>query len=146
MPGSRNILSVSLLSCITAFAQQAAPPPAPAPTPAPLPKLSTTVAVVDSLKEYHLDETSLATKTPVKLLDLPQSVQVYPNQLIEDRAILEGNELFRNVSGLNQSTYSAMVFRGFTQREILYNGARGIHLGPWTATLTTQVSAQARFG
>ena len=82
----------------------------------------------------------------MKLLDLPQSVQVYPNQLIEDRAILEGNELFRNVSGLNQSTYSAMVFRGFTQREILYNGARGIHLGPWTATLTTQVSAQARFG
>ncbi len=142
MPGSRNILAVSLLSCITAFAQQAAPPP----TPALLPKLSTTADVVDSLKEYHLDETSLATKTPVKLLDLPQSVQVYPNQLIEDRAILEGNELFRNVSGLNQSTYSAMVFRGFTQREILYNGARGIHLGPWTATLTTQVSAQARFG
>ena len=84
---------------------------------------------MDSLKEYHLDETSLATKTPVKLLDLPQSVQVYPNQLIEDRAILEGNDLFRNVSGLNQSTYSAMVFRGFTQREILYNGARGNPFG-----------------
>jgi iron complex outermembrane receptor protein len=30
---------------------------------------------------------------------------------------------------MNQSTYSAMVFRGFTQRELLYNGARGNPFG-----------------
>jgi iron complex outermembrane recepter protein len=87
------------------------------------------VEVVESLREYHLEESALATRVNVRLLDVPQSVQVYPNQLIEDRAILEGNELFRNVSGLNQSTYSAMVFRGFTQREILFNGARGNAFG-----------------
>jgi iron complex outermembrane receptor protein len=87
--------------------------------------VSASVDVVESLKEYHLEETSLATRTPTRLIDLPQSVQVYPNQLIEDRAILEGNELYRNVSGLNQSTYSAMTFRGFTQRELLFNGAHG---------------------
>jgi iron complex outermembrane recepter protein len=56
-------------------------------------------------------------------------VLVFPNQLIKDRAILEGNELFRNVSGLNQNAYSAMTFRGFTQREILYNGLRGNPFG-----------------
>jgi iron complex outermembrane receptor protein len=94
-----------------------------------LEKITASVDVVESLKEYHLDETGLATKTNTRLIDLPQSAQVFPNQLIEDRAILEGNELFRNVSGLNQSTYSAMVFRGFTQREILYNGARGNPFG-----------------
>ena len=90
-----------------------------------LTQMSASVNVVESLKEYHLEETAVATRTPTRLIDVPQSVQVYPNQLIEDRAILEGNELFRNVSGINQSVYSAMVFRGFTQRELLFNGARG---------------------
>lgn len=94
-----------------------------------LERLSSSVDVVESLKEYHLEETSLATRTATRLIDLPQSVQVFPNQLIEDRAVLEGNELFRNVSGINQSPYSTMVFRGFTQREILYNGARGNPFG-----------------
>ena len=94
-----------------------------------LERMSASVDVVESLKEYHLEETAFATRTATRLLDLPQSVQIFPNQLIEDRAVLEGNELFRNVSGLNQSPYSTMVFRGFTQREILYNGARGNPFG-----------------
>lgn len=94
-----------------------------------LERLSASVDVVESLKEYHLEETSFATRTATRLIDLPQSVQIFPNQLIEDRAVLEGNELFRNVSGVNQSPYSTMVFRGFTQREILYNGARGNPFG-----------------
>ncbi len=94
-----------------------------------LEKITASIDVVASLKEYHLEESSIATRTNVRLIDLPQSVQVFPNQLIEDRAILEGNELFRNVSGLNQNVYSAMTFRGFTQREILYNGTRGNPFG-----------------
>ncbi len=94
-----------------------------------LEKIAESVDVVESLKEYHLEETGVATKTNTRLIDLPQSAQVFPNQLIEDRAILEGNDLFRNVSGINQNVYSAMTFRGFTQREILYNGARGNPFG-----------------
>lgn len=94
-----------------------------------LERMSASVDVVESLKEYRLEETGFATRTPTRLIDLPQSVQIFPNQLIEDRAVLEGNELFRNVSGINQSPYSTMVFRGFTQREILYNGARGNPFG-----------------
>jgi iron complex outermembrane receptor protein len=94
-----------------------------------LEKITASVDVVASLKEYHLEESGVATRVNTRLIDLPQSVQVFPNQLIEDRAILEGNELFRNVSGLNQNTYSAMTFRGFTQREILYNGLRGNPFG-----------------
>ncbi len=94
-----------------------------------LERMSASVDVVESLKEYHLEETSFATRTATRLIDLPQAVQIFPNQIIEDRAVLEGNELFRNVSGMNQSPYSTMVFRGFTQREILYNGARGNPFG-----------------
>ncbi len=94
-----------------------------------LEKISASVDVVASLKEYHLEESGVATRGNARLMDVPMSVQVFPNQLIEDRAILEGNELFRNVSGMNQNVYSAMTFRGFTQREILYNGLRGNPFG-----------------
>lgn len=94
-----------------------------------LEKITASVDVVASLKEYHLEESNIATRVNARLIDVPMSVQVFPNQLIEDRAILEGNELFRNVSGMNQNTYSAMTFRGFTQREILYNGTRGNPFG-----------------
>jgi iron complex outermembrane receptor protein len=94
-----------------------------------LEKISASVDVVASLKEYHLEESAVGTRVNTRLIDLPMSVQVFPNQLIEDRAVLEGNELFRNVSGMNQNTYSAMTFRGFTQREILYNGMRGNPFG-----------------
>ncbi len=94
-----------------------------------LEKISASVDVVASLKEYHLEESGVATRVNARLIDVPMSVQVFPNQLIEDRAILEGHELFRNVSGMNQNVYSAMTFRGFTQREILYNGTRGNPFG-----------------
>jgi iron complex outermembrane receptor protein len=91
--------------------------------------ITASIDVVASLKEYHLEDSSIATRVNTRLIDLPQSVQIFPNQLIEDRAILEGNELFRNISGLNQNTYSSMTFRGFTQREILFNGTRGNPFG-----------------
>lgn len=94
-----------------------------------LEKITATIDVVASLKEYHLEESGVGTRVNTRLLDLPMSVQVFPNQLIEDRAVLEGNDLFRNVSGMNQNVYSAMTFRGFTQREILYNGMRGNPFG-----------------
>lgn len=94
-----------------------------------LEKITASVDVVASLKEYHLEESGVGTRVNTRLIDVPMSVQVFPNQLIEDRAVLEGNELFRNVSGMNQNTYSAMTFRGFTQREILYNGLRGNPFG-----------------
>ncbi len=94
-----------------------------------LEKITASVDVVASLKEYHLEESNIGTRVNARLIDVPQSIQVFPNQLIEDRAILEGNELFRNVSGINQNVYSAMTFRGFTQREILYNGSRGNPFG-----------------
>lgn len=94
-----------------------------------LQQVSASVDVVADLREYHVLNSSIASRTDEPLIDIPQSVQVYPNQLIEDRSILEGNDLFRNVSGINFSTYSAMTFRGFTQREILYNGSRGNPFG-----------------
>lgn len=64
-------------------------------------------------------------KAPERLLDSAYVVQVIPEALLEDRQIQEISDLYRNISGVTDSPYSAMTFRGFTQREMLFNGVRG---------------------
>jgi len=65
------------------------------------------------------------TKSPVSLIDTPYAIQVIPQALLEDRNIQDIKDLYRNISGVTDSPYSAMTFRGFTQREVLFNGVRG---------------------
>jgi iron complex outermembrane receptor protein len=65
------------------------------------------------------------TKSPQNLIDLPYAVQVIPKALLDSRAIQDIKDLYRNISGMTDSPYTAMTFRGFTQREILFNGVRG---------------------
>ena len=87
--------------------------------------LSETVDVVGRISEYHTDNTTVATKIPALLIDTPQSITSISPQIIADRSATDVNDIYKNVAGLNQTTYSAVVFRGFTQRETLFNGVRG---------------------
>ena len=87
--------------------------------------LSETVNVVGRISEYHTEDTTVATKIPTRLIDTPQSITSISPQIIADRAATDVNDIYKNVAGLNQTTYSAVVFRGFTQRETLFNGVRG---------------------
>lgn len=87
--------------------------------------LAEMVEVVGRLSEYHTDDTTVAAKVPTRLIDTPQSITSISPQLIADRAATDVSDIYRNVAGLNQTTYSAVVFRGFTQRETLFNGVRG---------------------
>lgn len=87
--------------------------------------LSETVNVVGRISEYHTDDTTVATKIPTMLIDTPQSITAISPQIIADRSATDVNDIYKNVAGLNQTTYSAVVFRGFTQRETLFNGVRG---------------------
>jgi iron complex outermembrane recepter protein len=87
--------------------------------------LSETVDVIGRISEYHTDDTTVATKIPTRLLDTPQSITSISPQMITDRMATDVNDIYKNVAGLNQTTYSAVVFRGFTQRETLFNGVRG---------------------
>ncbi len=87
--------------------------------------LSETVDVVGRISEYHTEDTTVATKIPTRLLDTPQSITSISPQMITDRMATDVNDIYKNVAGLNQTTYSAVVFRGFTQRETLFNGVRG---------------------
>lgn len=87
--------------------------------------LSETVNVVGRISEYHTEDTTVATKIPTLLIDTPQSITSISPQMIADREATDVNDIYKNVAGLNQTTYSAVVFRGFTQRETLFNGVRG---------------------
>ncbi len=87
--------------------------------------LSESVNVVGRISEYHTDDTTVAAKIPTRLIDTPQSITSISPQLIADRSATDVNDIYKNVAGLNQTTYSAVVFRGFTQRETLFNGVRG---------------------
>ena len=70
-----------------------------------------------------------ATKTHTPLIDLPQSVQVIPLQLIEDLGALEITDLYRTIGGVTQFSYGGVVFRGFRQEETRYNGVAGSPYG-----------------
>lgn len=87
--------------------------------------LSETVNVVGRVSEYHTEDATVATKIPTLLINTPQSITSVSPQMIADRSATDVNDIYKNVAGLNQTTYSAVVFRGFTQRETLFNGVRG---------------------
>ncbi len=74
---------------------------------------------------YRVDNSSFATKTPTNILDIPQSVQVLTRQLIDDQAARDTVDLYRSISGVSFFSYSGVVFRGFRQDEVRYDGVRG---------------------
>lgn len=78
-----------------------------------------------ALSLYRSQETNLATKTPTAIDDTPQSIQVLPQQLIEDQGARQITDLYRSISGVSQYSYSGVTFRGFRQDQILYDGMRG---------------------
>ncbi|UFP94753.1 TonB-dependent siderophore receptor [Gloeobacter morelensis] len=86
-------------------------------------------------RSYRVEDAGTATKLDLPLRDIPQSIQVIPRQVIEDRQVLRINELADNVAGVQQftgfggvSTPSFQV-RGFNLfGEHLRNGFRDFGL------------------
>ncbi|MDF5709475.1 MAG: TonB-dependent siderophore receptor [Nostoc sp. S4] len=67
---------------------------------------------------YTVSEASTATRTDTPLRDIPQSIQVVPQQVIKDQGITRINEAVRNVSGTSFTTgygnsENAVNIRGF---------------------------------
>lgn len=90
-----------------------------------LDSIQTTIEVNERPDNFLATVSVSVTKSPTKLLDLPYAVQVLPKALLEDRNVQDIKDVYRNISGVTDSPYSAMTFRGFTQREVLFNGVRG---------------------
>jgi iron complex outermembrane receptor protein len=82
------------------------------------------LTVVGRISDY-VDTSASAARTSAALLDIPQAIVVLPARLIEDIGALDTKDLYRFMSGVQDSPYSSTVVRGFTQREVLVNGAKG---------------------
>ncbi|MEH2068695.1 MAG: TonB-dependent siderophore receptor [Nostoc sp.] len=77
---------------------------------------------------YNAPNASTATKTDTPLRDIPQSIQVVPREVLEDRNVRTLNESVETVSGVSNTTDSsgatggARSIRGFAAETNLRNG------------------------
>ncbi|MDV2994837.1 MAG: Vitamin B12 transporter BtuB [Chroococcidiopsis sp. SAG 2025] len=115
----------------------------PTPTAPPKPQTATAqppasntdesleILVTGERESYRVPSSTTGTKLEVPQRDIPQSIQVIPRQVIEDRQVVRLNELTDNVSGVQRvpgygglSSVGVRI-RGFTtQFETLRNGFR----------------------
>ncbi len=81
---------------------------------------------------YSVPDASTATRTDTPLRDIPQSIQVVPQQVLRDQQVTTPREAFRNVPGVSQGSNTSSrglgttpVIRGFNaDDDILRNGLR----------------------
>ena len=78
---------------------------------------------------YDVDEATTATRTDTPLRDVPQSIQVVPQQVIEDQGVTRISDALRNVSGVTPQRDIGNVsdrfnIRGFEDARTLRNGFR----------------------
>ena len=93
--------------------------------------------------DYFVPDSTTATRTDTPILDTPQSVQVIPQQVLEDQQVIRLDEALRNVSGVTFGGTDLgrdldFSIRGFDDAPILRNGFRQFNAGgtfPETANL-----------
>ncbi|MEM8497202.1 MAG: TonB-dependent siderophore receptor [Pseudomonadota bacterium] len=85
------------------------------------------VNVTGRAQQYYLQKsTELGSKLDLSILELPQSVQVLPAQLIIDQAARDITDLYRSIAGVSEFSYSGVTFRGFRDSgNVFYDGVRG---------------------
>ena len=87
------------------------------------------IVVTAQRETSRVTEATTGTRTNTPIRDVPQSIQVVPQQVLEDRRVTRLEEALRSVSGVNQTTSSLSTFeqfniRGFESVDILRNGLR----------------------
>lgn len=85
------------------------------------------IATGEEEESYYVPDASTATRTDTPLRDIPQSIQVLPQQVIQDQGITRISEVTRNVGGVNVRSGFAGVnsnynIRGFDTFRTLRNG------------------------
>ena len=113
--------------------QHAAPSPPGSQQAAPQDQAMTLpqVTVQDSREQkYAATSATTATKLDTPILDIPQSIQVLPRQVIDEQRAITLSDVFRNVSSFSQGVTSQsqrfgdrnVIFRGFTGNNYYTNG------------------------
>jgi iron complex outermembrane receptor protein len=83
---------------------------------------------------YAASRSATATKTDTPIRDIPQSIQVVPEQVIKEQQAIGVEDAVRNVSGVYRentfgNTLDRFTLRGFMQRDFLRDGYRDPHSG-----------------
>lgn len=73
---------------------------------------------------YRVESTSVA-RGASDPLDIPQSVTVLNEALIDDQGARDATDLYRNIAGVTTFSYSGVTFRGFRQDRVFYDNLRG---------------------
>ena len=78
---------------------------------------------------YQVNNATTATRIDTPLKDIPQSIQVVPEQVIEDQQANTLEDVLRNISGVSAgdsfgNTTERFVIRGFAQDTTLVDGFR----------------------
>ncbi|BDA71326.1 ferrichrome iron receptor [Calothrix sp. PCC 7716] len=71
---------------------------------------------------YQVQNTTIGTRTDTPLRDIPQSIQVVPQEVLRDQNVTRLEDALRNVSGVTQAfsqygTISTFTIRGFAVNE-----------------------------
>lgn len=92
--------------------------------------------------DYFVPDVTSATRTDTPILDTPQSVQIVPEEVLEDQQVIRLDEALRNVSGVtfggtDLGRNLQFNIRGFDGAPILRDGFRqfGADIVPETANL-----------
>ena len=92
--------------------------------------------------DYIVEDVTSATRTNTSILDSSQSIQVIPQQVLEDQQVIRLDEALRNVSGVtfggtDLGRSLQFSIRGFDEAPIIRNGFRqfGGDIVPETANL-----------
>lgn len=91
-------------------------------------KVATRRETVDVFQQegYAVTATAIATKSDTPILEMPLSVQVVPQEVLQDQQVTRIEEAVRNVSGVYQTNAwigefaDQFVIRGFLNYQILY--------------------------
>jgi iron complex outermembrane recepter protein len=121
---------VLILTSVSETAETLEPPVAQTPdVPAPLPN-AIRIIVTGEPETYRVSESSVGTRTDTDIRDVPQSIQVIPEQVIEDQGVRTVGESVQNTAGISTGRVSSdslatqLVIRGFPTDNILRNGLR----------------------
>lgn len=95
-------------------------------------------------QRYRVPVSSVGTRTETPILNVPQSIQVVPEQIIEEQGTTTVGETLRNNAGVTTGRLSsdapaiAPVIRGFETENILRNGLRDTTLSRLAQTPNIQ--------
>jgi len=86
------------------------------------------IVAAEPLPRYRVPTASAGTRTDADILNVPQGIQVIPQEVIEDQGATSLGESLSNVSGVNAGRSAASsrattpIIRGFETNNILRNG------------------------